>query len=260
MALHTGDLTPEAAMWRAVHEVGGDAVVDGVSALIHHGVTGLSDEIVHVSVLHRARTPKVPGVRVHQVSRRIALEERAAEMRGERLPRTPVALAALRAAQWAVSDRQAALFLLLPVQQRLAPASALLAAHEQYPGRRRRAVVRRLLLDIADGAHSLGELDFARMCRQRGLPEPTRQAVVHGPDGRCYLDVRWDDIGLVVEIDGSQHRQGLAVTQDNLRQNAVVMRDETVLRIDLVGLRLRGDALMDQVVEAHALLSARRVA
>ena len=49
--------------------------------------------------------------------------------------------------------------------------------------------------------HSLGELDFARLCRERGLPEPTRQAVCKGPDGRVFLDVRWE-CGLVVEIDG----------------------------------------------------------
>ena len=42
---------------------------------------------------------------------------------------------------------------------------------------------------MADGAHALVELDFARLCRARGIPAPTRQAVRHGPRGRIYLDV-----------------------------------------------------------------------
>ena len=76
----------------------------------------------------------------------------------------------------------------------------------------------------------------------------------HGPRGRIYLDVRWSDIGLVVEIDGSQHRTGLAVTDDNLRQNEVTLSLDRVLRIDLVGLRLLPDAFMGQIGRAHAQL------
>lgn len=257
VAVHTGEIDAVGARWRAVHEVGGDAVVDGVSALLHAGVTGLTDETVHVSVHHLARAPRVPGVLVHKVSRRVPAETGAARRESNSLPVTPPALAALRAAQWAVTDRQAGLFLVLPVQQRVVPAERLIEMHELYPGRRRRAVVRQLLLDIADGAHSLGELDFAAMCRRRGVPEPTRQAVVRTGQGRCYLDVRWDHIGLVVEIDGTQHVQGLTRTRDHLRENSLALRDDTVLRIDLVGLRLEESAFMDQVVVAHQLLGAR---
>ena len=71
--------------------------------------------------------------------------------------------------------------------------------------------VRQVVADLTDGAHSLGELDFARLCRERGLPEPSRQAVRRGPRGTIYLDVRWDHLRLVVEIDGAQHTQGLSV-------------------------------------------------
>jgi very-short-patch-repair endonuclease len=105
-----------------------------------------------------------------------------------------------------------------------------------------------------DGAQSLGELDFAALCRSHGLPEPDRQVVRRGPRGRIYLDVRWSAIGLVVEIDGSQHRMGLAVTDDNLRQNEVTLSADRVLRVDLVGLRLRPEAFMAQIVRAHAQL------
>ena len=101
--------------------------------------------------------------------------------------------------------------------------------------------------DIAFGAQSLGELDFARLCRARGLPEPSRQVVRQTPAGRIYLDVGWDEFDLVVEIDGAQHRWGLAVTTDNLRQNDITLSGDRVLRIDVIGLRLETDRFLDQV-------------
>ena len=113
---------------------------------------------------------------------------------------------------------------------------------------------------IAGGAHSLGELDFATMCRRRGLPAPTRQAVRELPNGRVYLDVAWSDIGLVVEIDGSGHLAGPTATDDSLRQSWVVLRGETVIRMTVLGLRLHRREFTDHVCQAHAVLSARGAA
>lgn len=245
VAVRCGDLDESGAFWRAVHEVGGSALIDGTSSLRAAGLKGLTDDPVHVSVHMLARSPDVPGVIVHKVSRRLPAEEIASG-----LPRTRPALGAVRGAQWAVSNRQAALFLCMPVQQRIISGEQLCAAHVAYPGRRRRAFVATVIADIVDGAQALGELDFAALCRQRGLPAPERQVVVHGRRGRVYLDVRWA-CGLVVEIDGRQHFEGLAPVEDMLRQNEVAMRGDVVLRVPLMGLRLDADAFLDQVVRAH---------
>jgi hypothetical protein len=126
--------------------------------------------------------------------------------------------------------------------------------------RGRRPFVVQIVQDIVDGAQSLGELDFARMCRRRGLPKPDRQFVVHTDSGRIYLDVRWLDLGLVVEIDGSGHRVGLALVDDNFRQNAISLTEDVVLRYGLLALRLHEAAVMDQVSLAHEILAGRRVA
>lgn len=107
-----------------------------------------------------------------------------------------------------------------------------------------------LVRDIADGAQSLGELDLAAMCRRRGLPAPARQAVRRTPAGRIYLDAAWDDPPVSVEVDGAQHREGLQVSWDNLRQNEVVIEGGLVLRIDLIGLRIVGERFMDQLTRA----------
>ncbi|SDP37077.1 hypothetical protein SAMN04489867_2219 [Pedococcus dokdonensis] len=253
VALHTAPLSLAARRWSAVWEVGAAvAALDGPTALQVAGLKGFSDDRVHVSVKHTARVAVPPGVVLHKVIRRVDDELALAG-----IPRTTPAVAAVRAAHWAVSNRQAALVLAMPVQQRLVTGSQLTDAVQRVRGRNRRAFIRQVAADIADGAHSLGELDFAALCRRKGLPEPSRQSVRRGLRGSVYLDVSWDDLGLVVEIDGSQHTWGLALTDDHLRQNELVLGDERVLRITLVGLRLQPDLFMDQVVRAHVMLRAR---
>ncbi|QIM20477.1 hypothetical protein G7075_03865 [Phycicoccus sp. HDW14] len=243
MAVHRGPLPAAARPWLAVWEVGHTvAVVDGVSSLVAAGLTGFSEARVHVSVMRNSRCPRVAGVRTHRV-RRLPDERHPTDL----LPRTRPAVAAVRAAGWAVSDRQAALVLAMAVQQRLVSGQDLLTATRTIRTRGRHPFIRQVVRDIADGAHSLGELDFAAMCRRHGIPEPDRQVVRRGPYGRVYLDVRWDAAGLVVEIDGSGHRMGLAVTSDNLRQNAVTLDRDTVLRFDLLALRLEESTVMAQV-------------
>jgi very-short-patch-repair endonuclease len=96
------------------------------------------------------------------------------------------------------------------------------------------------------------------MCRRCGLPEPDRQVLRHTLRGRVYLDVRWRHSRLVVEIDGSHHGAGLAMVADQLRQNEVALQREIVLRITLLGLRVAGDAFLDQV--ARGLSGPRRSA
>jgi hypothetical protein len=227
--------------------------LDGVSALHAAGLTGFQTDVVHVSVPATHRPPRVPGIRVHVVCAR---DE--GDVVGAGIPRVRPAPATIRGAHWAVSDRQAALIVCLAAQQGLVTGPALLVAATRAHGRTRRAFIRDLVRDVADGAHALGELDFARLCRLHGLPEPTRQVVRRGPRGRIYLDVAWEEHGVVAEIDGVQHRQGLAVTSDNLRRNALQLDGEITLTIDLVGLRLETDAFLGQVRSALALASRVR--
>jgi len=81
-----------------------------------------------------------------------------------------------------------------------------------------------------------------------------------GRGGRVYLDVAWEDIGLVVEIDGGHHSLALNPVDDALRQNEVTLSGDVVLRIPVLGLRLTPDAFMAQVARAHDQRSRRRAA
>jgi very-short-patch-repair endonuclease len=119
---------------------------------------------------------------------------------------------------------------------------------------RRRALLYDTVRDLMAGAESLGEVDFARECRRRGLPEPTRQAVRRGRGGRYYLDVLWEEWGVVVEIDGIQHSWAERLVDDALRHNQITLDNTVVLRLPLLGLRVAPEEFFAQI--ATALVNA----
>jgi len=240
----------EALLWQAVWESGSGAVLDGAAALVACGLTGFRPEVIDVALPSRSRGHALSGVRLRR-------RRELGPCLDVGVPRTRPEAATVRAAQWAKSDRQAALVICLVVQQRLVRPERLLAQWLAQTRSPRRAFLHAVIRDVCDGVHSLGELDFARLCRARGLPEPSRQEVRVQRDGRAYLDVAWDDLGLVVEVDGGHHGLALNPVDDALRQNEVVLSASRVLRIPVIGLRLDADAFMDQVVRAHHLLSGQ---
>ncbi len=246
---HTGEPTEAARLWRAVWESGSGALLDGPAALVAQGMTGFAVDIIDVSLPVGSTVRRVPGVRAQ---RRRAL----APAFPVGVPRVRPEWAAIHAAQAARSDRAAALMLVLPIQQRLIDPRRLLEAWRSIRRSPRRVLIDGIIGDAVDGARSLGEVDFAALCRSRGLPPPKRQAVHQLPSGRAYLDAEWE-AGLVVEIDGGHHGLALNPLDDAWRANEVVIEDRLVLRLPLLGLRLDAGRFMDQVARAHAVAAAR---
>ncbi len=244
ICVHTGDLGELASWWCAVFEVGSKAVLDGVTALRAAGLTGY-DDVVHVSCPKSARPRRPVGIAVHE-TRRWDSEDVICSG----VPRVRPAAAAVHAALWACTDRQAALILAMATQQRLASPVEIRQVLSSVARHRRRKFLGAVVADLVDGALALSELDFAALCRRRGLPRPTRQKVVRRPGGRYYLDVCWEQWKLAVEIDGVQHEAVQASIPDALRQNAVTNGGLRVLRIPVLGLRVAPDAFLDQVEEA----------
>ena len=120
VVVHNGPLSQEAKWWIAVLEVGCRAALDGVCALQAAGVKGLSDTDSVVAT-PKGSTPCQPkDVRVRETRR-----FRSADVITVGIPRMRPPVAAVHAALWAVSDKQAKLFVLMTVQQRLASADRL---------------------------------------------------------------------------------------------------------------------------------------
>jgi very-short-patch-repair endonuclease len=247
VAVATGQLAADARFWAAVFEAGPRAQLDGESALIASGLTGYRSDSIRVSVPRGAKVRRARGLDIRQTRRWDADD---LDSRG--VPRTRIPVAAVRSALWAKTDRQAALLLTMSVQQGLTTAQDLGVEALRIKRDRRRRLVHDVILDLAGGVRSLGELDFARECRRRGLPEPSRQVVRRGRDGRHYLDVAWEQWRVAVEIDGVHHSWAVHVVSDALRQNAIVLQDMLVLRLPLLGFRVEPDAFFAQIEEALA--------
>lgn len=233
LATYTGPLPQSARWWWAVLETGPRSVIAGATALQAAGLTGLDEPTMHVAAPKSSRPRRTVGVHVHE-TRRL----KPAMVTSSGLPRMKPVAAAVFAAMWAKTDRQAALFLVLPVQQRLIHPPGLLAAAAQLTRHPRASFIREVAHDLAGGARALGELDFAMLCRRAGLPEPDRQRLVHVSGSRYYLDVEWDDWQVVAEIDGVQHMRADLWVSDAWRQNDVVIGGRTVLRFPLLAIRL----------------------
>lgn len=243
VVVHNGPLSPASLRTRAPLEVGRRAALDGVSALQAAGVEALTDEVVHVIVPKGATPRSCRGVTVHE-SRRFR-EQDVQLLHGVRIMRP--AVAAVHAALWAQTNRQATYFLVLVVQQRLASPAELaeaVAAVRRHP---RRRLLQRTVLDVGGGVRSLGELDVALAMRSRALPEPERQVVRRRPSGTQYLDVRFDRYRLSLEIDGEQHDEIEQRVADVLRDFALVADGDAVLRLPLVVWRLAQEQVLDRL-------------
>lgn len=120
---------------------------------------------------------------------------------------------------------------------------------------RHRKVMRLALADVVGGADSLAEIDFARLCRHGGLPEPHRQVVRTDARGRRrFLDVEWRLPGgrrCVVEIDGVGHLERDRWYDDLLR-DAELGADTSIVRIRLPAMAARYEpARVLAVVRRH---------
>jgi hypothetical protein len=242
VCLHTGDVSALGRQWAAVFEGGHRAMLDGETSLIASGLTNYQSSVLRVSVPRGVKPLRGAGLDIRRTRR-----WSGGDLVATGVPRTRVPVAAVRSAMWARSDKQASLLLLMPVQQGMTTPEligrALLAVRRD----RRRELMHAVVNDMLGGVRSVGELDFARECRRRGIPEPDRQVVRRGKDGRYYLDVCWDDFGLVVEIDGIHHSWAASVVPDAIRQNEVALGRATVLRLPLLGMRVAADEFFDQV-------------
>ena len=245
VALHNGPLSIEAHRWAAVLHGGPRAMLDGASALHASGLERFTTARVRVSVPRGARVRRTQRYDIRQTRR-----WRADDAAPGGIPRTRVPVAAVRAALWASTDKQAAYLLTLVVQQGLATPAQLGEELLRVLRAKRRLLLHAVVNDLLDGGRTLGEIDVARELRRRGMPPPARQVLRKDRRGRYFLDLYWPDLGVVVEIDGIHHAWAENIIGDALRQNSLALDGDVVLRLPLLGLRLQPDDFFDQISDA----------
>jgi very-short-patch-repair endonuclease len=228
-----------------VFEAGPRAFLDGVSSLVASGLRKFDDPTIRVSVPRGARVRRGKRLDIRQTRR-----WHSDDIVGTGVPRSRPAVAAVRGALWARSDKQAALVMTMAVQQGLVDAQGLGVELLRIRRDRRRRFLHAVVLDLLQGVRALGEAEFRRMCRRRGLPDPSRQVVRKGRNGTYYLDAVWDEWGVVVEIDGIHHAWAQNLVAAALRQNDVMLANARVLRLPLLGLRIAPDEFFAQIGDA----------
>ena len=245
IALHSGPIVEVGWHWAAVFQGGPRARLDGASALMASGLKRFSVDRIRVSVPRGARVRRTRHFNIRQTRRWLADDQVP-----NGIPRAKPAGAAVRAALWASSNRQATLVLTMAVQQGVTTAEDLAEAALLVRRDKRRELVHSVVSDLLAGSTTLGEIDFVRECKRRGLPTPSQQVMRRDDAGHYFLDIYWSEWGLVVEIDGIHHSWADNVVADALRQNAISLAGDTVLRLPLLGFRVAPDDFFDQIAAA----------
>ncbi|TCC37022.1 hypothetical protein [Kribbella sindirgiensis] len=149
--------------------------------------------------------------------------------------------------------RQAAL-LLDVCRQRATTPRRLLAELDSLTRLPARQVLRRIVLDAADGVQSfLEQVYLRRVERAHGLPTAERQVRVESTDGFGrivrYRDALYSPYGLVIELDGhAGHSDSESRWRDMHRDNSTAMSGDLTLRF--------GYQLVDEPCQAAAQVAS----
>jgi hypothetical protein len=252
LVTHSGPLSREEMLWVAVLGARPGAALGGLTAARLDGLTGFDDGRIHVVVpeSRQVRTP-LPGVAVVHRSRSLG----PADVHPvRRPPRTRTARSILDAASWMRTENSTRAVLAASVQQRLIRADDLVASLARRGTLPRRALIRATIADIASGAQALSELDFCRLTRRYGLPEPDRQVLRRDSAGRArWLDACWERARVVVEIDGLWHMDADAWWADMRRDNELTISGYRVLRFPAFAVRDHPEVVAAQIADALRL-------
>ncbi|MEV0425302.1 DUF559 domain-containing protein [Micromonospora sp. NPDC050495] len=242
---HNGPIGPAQVRWIAILAAGPAALLGGLSVAQAGGLRGFPGRVVHLLLPATCRrTVLPPGVLAHRTTR---LPDRDVLAIGQP-PRTVVARSVVDAAQWASTDAEARAMIAAAFQQRLVGGDEVHEVLDRMPRLRRRRLILATASDAAGGAHSLNELDFLRLVRRAGLPEPSRQKVRRDAAGRRrYLDAYFEEWRVHVEVDGGQHLDPAHAWADMRRQNDLWLEGDRFLRFPAWALRAHPDQVLTQL-------------
>lgn len=205
-------------LWAALLHGGRGAQIGGRNALVLHG---WRESIKPPFDIHlaagRSRRKNPSWVRIHHGCDPTAPAGSPTRTNANR--------AAIDAAQWARSDREAMFILVSALQQRLVSATRLVESLASNA--HRRGLILEVIREYTGGVDSLNELDFGALCRRYGVPEPVRQVRVVDANGVCRrIDAEFtthDGRVLRVEIEGMHHLDPDTYLVDVDRHNDMVL-------------------------------------
>ena len=211
----TGPLTRAGQHWAAVFEGGPRGFLDGAAAFEAAGLKHFYEPRIRVSrcraapasAAPAARHPADPAMGARRRGRRRGTSQPAGRGGG---PGGALGRAATSRPHSDDHDRAAG-----PRRRSGDRRGDAAGPSRQTPA----APARSCCLDLLGGVRSLSELEFARECRRRGIPEPDPPGRPPYKLGATSSTSCWEQWGVVVEIDGIQHTWARTVVGDALRQN-----------------------------------------
>ena len=238
LALQSGLLTAAQRRWVGVLHAGEGSALCGLTAAEAAGFRGFETPTVHVAVRHGREVGdlahRLVDVRIHQ-TRNPGEHLSTGRRPAHHLP----ARAVVDAASDARYDNRTRALIAAAVQQGLVRPEDLLAYVERRRTLPKRALIRATILEVAGGAHSLPELQYARALRAAGLPLPTRQQRVRRPNGSWYLDNDFEPFLVTVEVNGAQHDSLLAREYDDERRGSLQVGGRLVVDLSSYTVRRR---------------------
>ncbi len=237
----SGPLPRETLLAAALAYAGEDAVLSHDTAGACWGLCAWPD-VIHITVPYHRKVEPQPGLRIHR-SRTLTADD-VHPTRSPALTRVERTVLDMLRSRRRVRDAVA--LAADAVRTRRTTAARLRAALLARPRTRWRRELLFVLPDIAAGAHSVLEVEDARLRRLHGLPEGRRQ-VRRLRDGAEYLDHVVGEYATHVEYDGRLgHDDAAARWRDMDRDNASEVAGMRHLRYGAVDLLERPCQVMIQ--------------
>ena len=225
----TGPLSHEQALWLGVLHGGPSAMVGALSAAGARGLKRWGRDEITILVSNPMSFEPLAGYRFFRTRRPFKVLLGPGELPTCRLEPAVLMFAAhephLRTALGAVTAT---------VQQRLTTSDSLVEWLDRLTPLRRSRDLRALLGDVADGAHSMAEVDLRDACRTFGVQPPRSQRTRTDNRGRRrYTDAEWllpDGRVLVLEVDGGWHDDPMQSTLDRRRNRQLTTATRVVVQ------------------------------
>jgi len=240
---HSGPLSSAEKELVALCIFAPSSALAGLSALRHDKLDGFAPETIFVVLPEGADRPGRVNFSTHW-----STDLGSADVHPFKEPRrTRPARSLIDAASWCSNDRYARSIVITGMQQGLVSAQHMHQALARRGTCHRRGLIRESILDASGGIQSLPERDFDEIRARAGLPRPTRQRPVKGPDGRYYLDVAWDELDLAVEVHGAQHQAIGQWDADVRRGNEIAIGGRRLLIFTSYAIRHEPDVVAEQL-------------
>jgi predicted transcriptional regulator of viral defense system len=222
----TGDPPRAAVLWAAVLRAGPHAILSHETAAELDGLIDKPSKVVHVTVPRPQHRQPIAGLVIHRSSRAIEIRRQ-----GGLPPRTMTEETVLDLAQAATSFDDVISLLARACQRGLTKPFLISDTLDRRVRMRWRAEIELALRDVASGVHSPLEHRYVRdVERAHELPTPQRQDQGQQRGRTIYRDARYQEYGVVVELDGRASHPDEQRWQDKHRDNASAAAGIVTLR------------------------------